>query len=67
MKSSIEFNKMTDNEALSWLMQPGIQTTLFNHDKNTNGALMRAIDTLKEKIEKTQSSTNENTKIVYGR
>ncbi len=42
---------MTDKQAYSWLMQPGIQATLFNYDRHTNEALRVAIKSLKEKLE----------------
>lgn len=41
---------MSDKQAYSWLIQPGIQTTMFKHDRQTNEALKRAIDALKKQV-----------------
>ena len=62
---NIEFEKMTDRQALSWLMQPGIKALLYGRDKNTNGALLCAVRALQNKIALEQSLIKEPKK-VYG-
>ena len=57
----VDVKSMTDKEALSWLMQPGIQATLYGYDRHTNGALKRAINALKRKVETEQNKTKTET------
>ncbi len=58
--------RMTEKQAYSWLIQPGIQATLFHYDRDTNAALKVAIKALKEKV----IDKSDNSKIlnkVYGK
>lgn len=45
---------MNKEQAYSWLIQPGIQATLFHYDKDTNEALRIAIQALAEKEHKNE-------------
>ena len=42
--------RMSEKEAYSWLMQPGIQARLFDRDRHTNAALKVAINSLGERV-----------------
>lgn len=43
--------KMSKMQAYSWLIQPGVQATLYGYDKHTNKALKVALSALKRDIE----------------
>lgn len=50
----VKSKKMTDKEALSWLLQPGIVATLYHYDRHTNEALELAVKALRLKVEQTE-------------
>ncbi len=54
---------MTEQQAYSWLTQPGIQATLFSHDRDTDEALRVAINHLKDapKVGRWLPTTEEDT------